>query len=117
MKQKYTEDQEKEMLSLYGSIPEEDLSAEAFEERQEIILDLADKYHKSTRMIIAKLAKMDIYVKKPVTSKVTGGKPETKESMVRRLEAKHKWPQNDFAGLEKAPKIVLQKLLGEYATE
>ena len=71
-------------------------------------------HSKTKRMIIAKLSKMEIYIKKPVTSKVTGAKPETKESMVRRLETKHKWPLNDYEGLEKAPKIVLQKLLGEF---
>ena len=111
---KYTHEQVKEMQALYNAIPADDMSEEAFEERAEVILDLADKYHKTSRMIIAKLSKMEIYIKKPKVSKVTGIKAETKETMVRRLEVKHNWPPGDYLGLEKAPKIVIQKLLGEF---
>jgi hypothetical protein len=106
---KYTEDQEQEMKVLYEA-------CETNEERDEVVLDLADRYAKNKRMITAKLAKMQIYVKKERISKVTNTTPETKASMVSRLEAKHSWPAGDYAGLEKAPKIVLQKLLNEFKT-
>jgi hypothetical protein len=105
------------MQALYEAVPANDFSAEAFAERDEIVLDLAERYDKTKRMIVAKLAKMDIYLTKPKVSKVTGVKAETKEAMVKRLEAKHSWPIGDYAGLEKAPKIVLQKLLGEFTTK
>ena len=107
MKQKYNEDQEKEMHAMYTA-------ADSTEERAKVVEFLANKYNKNTRMITAKLAKMDIYVTVPRVSKVTGVKPETKEAMVRRLEVKEGWPSGDFAGLEKSPKIVIQKLLKEY---
>ena len=113
-KLKYTYKQEQEMIALYTGVPEDDLSEKAFAERSLIIEELADKYHKNTKMIIAKLAKMKIYITKPKVSKVTGKKAETKEAMVRRLEAKKGWPLGDFNGLEKSPKIVIQKLLGEF---
>jgi hypothetical protein len=105
-KVKYTPEQEAEMLMEYEA-------CETDEEREQCVLDLAEKYGKNKRMIVAKLSKMEIYRKKPVVSKVTGGKPETKENMVRRLETKLGYPKDDFLGLEKAPKLVLQKLLGE----
>jgi hypothetical protein len=116
-KVKYTHKQETEMQALYEAVPANDFSAEAFAERDEIVLDLADKYHKTKRMIVAKLSKMDIYLVKPKVSKVTGVKAETKEAMVKRLEAMHNWPAGDYAGLEKAPKIVLQKLLNEFGSK
>jgi hypothetical protein len=110
MKSKYTEEQEIEMQALYEA-------CETFEERSECVDMLADKYRKTDRMIIAKLSKMQVYITKPKTSKVTGTKPETKEQMVKRLETKLKWPPGDFNGLEKAPKLVIQKLLEEYKRE
>ena len=109
-KVKYTEEQEAEMKELYEA-------AESDDERSAAVDTLASKYAKSRRMIIAKLSKMDVYVTKSRTSKVTGKKPETKEQMVRRLETKFRWAQGDFQGLEKAPKIVLQKLLEEYKND
>jgi len=114
---KYTPQQEDRMAAMYQSIPENDMSEAAFAERAEVIQDLADIYKKTPRMIIAKLSKMKIYITKPKVSKVTGKPPETKEAMVRRLERKHNWSSGDYDGLEKAPKIVLQKLLKEYATK
>ena len=107
MKQKYTEKQEDEMKALYEG-------AQTTEERAEVVKFLADKYDKNTRMITAKLSKMQVYITVPRVSKVTGIKPETKEAMVRRLEVKEGWPSGDFAGLEKSPKIVIQKLLKEF---
>ena len=107
MKQKYTEKQEDEMKALYEG-------ARSDAERAEVVLDLAERYEKTDRMIIAKLSKMKLYKTIPKVSKVTGKKPETKEQLVKRLEAKFNWPPGDFAGLEKAPKIVLLKLLLEF---
>jgi len=108
-KVKYTDKQENEMRELYEA-------AETDDERSEVVDKLTAMYAKSRRMIIAKLSKMQVYVTKSRTSKVTGKKPETKEQMVRRLETKFRWAQGDFQGLEKAPKIVLQKLLEEYVS-
>lgn len=101
---KYTPAQEQEMSRMY-------LACETQEERDECVQELAERYEKSERMIIAKLSKMEIYKKKPTVSKVLGTKPETKESLVRKLEEKFGYQNGDFDGLEKAPKLVLAKLL------
>lgn len=104
---KYTPEQEQEMKAEYEA-------AEDDADRSTVVDELAEKYGKNRRQIIAKLVKMEVYKTVPRTSKVTGTRPETKEAMVRRLEVKKKWPSGDFNGLEKAPKIVLLKLLEEY---
>jgi hypothetical protein len=104
---KYSEQDERFMAETYDP-----LASEA--ERDEAVEIIMRKLDKTKRMIVAKLSKMDLYVKKSRVSKVTGKSPETKEQMIRRLETKLGWPPGDFEGLEKAPKIVIQKLLEEY---
>ena len=113
-KAKYTKEQEERMVTMYRGIPAEDMSINAFKQRAEIVTDIAEIFKKTDRMIIAKLAKLKVYITQPKTSKVTGRAPETKEAMVRRLETKDGYPMGDYSGLEKAPKIVLQKLLEEF---
>lgn len=112
-KLKYTPEQEQEMQLKYGAINANDLSEEAFADRDEIIQFLADKYNKTPRMIIAKLSKMELYIPKPRRSKVTGGSPEKKEDMIRRLEIKYGCNPGDLESVAKATKLAIQILLEE----
>ena len=92
---------EDELKNLY-------LSSEDYDERRELITTYAKKYDKTDRMVIAKLNKMGIYKPKPKISKVTGEKPQTKEQIVTKIAA---LINEDLEGLEKAPKLVLMRLL------
>ena len=103
---KYTPEQEEELLREYNACT-------TFEERDEVIAELAEKWRKTPRMLIAKLSNMDVYIKKPTISKVTGGKPETKESMVHRLEVKYGVPKDTLISVTKASKLAIRILLQE----
>ena len=101
---KYTEEQETVLFEKYSM-------ATTAEERDEVVERLATEWSKPKRSIIAKLSKMGIYISKMRQSKVTGSKPETKEQMVAKIEHRFGVNDGDFMGLEKAPKLVLTKLL------
>ena len=98
---KYTPEQETELSEAYV----------ATEDKKEIVEKFAAKWQKSPRSIIAKLSKMGIYVSAKRISKVSGDKPKTKEQIVADLEVKFNVVAGDFSGLEKAPKLVLIRLL------
>jgi len=101
---KYTPEQEKELFDSY-------MKANTVEERDELVVAFATKWQKPNRSIIAKLSKMGIYISKAKISKVTGNKPETKEQLVRKIETRFGVSDEEFMGLEKAPKLVLVALL------
>ena len=102
--QKYSKEQEGEMYDCYKEATTDD-------EREAVVEMFVLKYKKQKRSIIAKLSKMGIYKSKIKLSKITGRKAETKESMVKRLEEMYDWPE--CVGLDKAPKLTLQKMLRE----
>lgn len=52
-------------------------------ERDAQVSELADKFGKKEKSIIAKLSKLGVYVKKQRVSKVTGDKPKSKADMVK----------------------------------
>lgn len=104
---KYTPEQEEEMTQIY-------LLGQSDEERSDQVDVIAAKYNKNRRMIIAKLSKMEVYVKPEKRSKVTDGKPETKEQMVKRLEIKLGCQESTLISVEKATKIAIKILLEEY---
>ena len=85
------------------------LSETDYDARRTVIDEFAQKWNKTSRMIIAKLSKMDIYETKPNVSKVTGEKPQTKEQIVTKIEKLLNAGSLD--GLQKAPKLVLLALL------
>ena len=101
---KYTEDQEKVLFDAYSV-------CDTVEERDAVVIKYATEWKKPVRSIIAKLSKMGIYVSKVRQSKVTGNKPETKEQIVAKIEKRFGVLESEFMGLEKAPKLVLVKLL------
>jgi len=109
-KQKYSIKDEELMRKTY-------ITDASQEERDEAVLDLAEQLGNTKRSIIAKLSKMRIYKSKARTSKVTGGKAETKEQLVRRIEERLGYELEEFEGLEKAPKLVLLKLLKSGVTK
>lgn len=102
--QKYSKPQEAEMYDCYKEAGTDD-------EREDVVEKFVLKYKKPSRSIIAKLSKMGIYQPKIKLSKITGRKAETKEAMVKRLELMYDWPE--CVGLDKAPKLTLQKMLRE----
>ena len=99
---KYTPEMENELRTIY-------LSVEDYDERRTLIDEYALKYNKTARMVIAKLNKMGIYKARPNVSKVTGEKPQTKEQIVTKIS--NVLDEGSLEGLEKAPKLVLLKLL------
>ena len=101
---KYTIKQEEQMKILY-------LAEDTQEGRDAVVEELAERWDRPKKSIIAKMSKAKYYVAKQNVSKLTGVKPETKEQLVRRLTIKHQG--KDLEGLEKAPKKVLLILLGE----
>lgn len=101
---KYTPEQETELFEAYSV-------ADSNDERDEVVMKYTTKFSKPKRSIIAKLSKMGIYVSKVRQSKVTGNKPETKEQLVTKIESRFGVEDGQFMGLEKAPKLVLVKLL------
>jgi hypothetical protein len=103
---KYDTEMENELTKEY-------LACTTVEERSEVVDFFVAKWGKSRASLISKLSKMGIYVPNRRVSKITGEKPETKEQLVGRLEDKTGFMHGKFAGLEKAPKIVILRLLGE----
>lgn len=101
---KYTHEQGDELHDAY-------IVADGDDERKDVVVKYARLWNKPTRSIIAKLSKMGVYKSIARTSKVTGDKPETKEQLVRKLESKFFAIDGAWAGLEKAPKLVLVALL------
>lgn len=74
----YTPDQVAELVGAYTSATDET-------ERADIVKEYAGKFGKNTRSIIAKLSREGVYQKAEKSSKVTGGKPETKEALAEKL--------------------------------
>ena len=99
---KYTKDMEDELRAIY-------LENEGYDARRAAIDEYAGRYGKTSRMVIAKLSKMGIYQTRPNVSKVTGEKPQTKEQIVAKIAKE--LGERELEGLEKAPKLVLLKVL------
>jgi len=109
---KYTPELQKMLVDGYTDIDWLMCSDEdKHDAREAFILAFSRKHTKSKASIIAKLSKLGIYKKRPKLSKVTGGKPETKEQIVAKLA--NKWGLNpeQLVGLDKAPKLVLVLIL------
>ena len=106
-KKKYDKDMEDELASAYTS-------ANSDEERVEIIERYVSLWGKPTRSIIAKLSKMKIYKPKERISKLTGEIPRTKDQLVKDLAIQMRCRLEELLGLEKAPKLVILKILKEY---
>lgn len=101
---KYTKEQTDELISGYTAAKDAD-------ERDDFILKYMGKHGKSKKSIIAKLSKSGKYISRPRVSKVTGGKPETKEQMLQKIANKLGMDIEKLEGIDKSPKLSLQNLL------
>ena len=101
---KYTAEQETELYDKYKEADDADM-------REMLVEKLATEWQNPKRSIIAKLSKMGIYIAKANQSKLTGKKPKTKEQLVADLEERLNMEEGDLAGLEKAPKMVILRIL------
>ena len=106
---KYTETQEKELTEGY-------CACNTHDEREDFILKYMHKHSKSKSSVISKLSKMRnalgeiIYIKRPKVSKVTGGKPETKEQMLQKVASLLGINVEKLEGIDKGPKLSLLNL-------
>lgn len=103
MQLKYTIEQEEE-LKLYALISGDT-------EREDFILKFMQKHDKSSRSLIAKLSKMQLYKARPKMSTVTGEKAETKKQMVGKIARNLGVKEDELEGLDKSPKLTLVRLL------
>lgn len=87
-------------------------SADTDEAREAVVEALAAELDRSVVSIRSKLAAEKVYVAKTYKTK-TGTRPETKESMVMRLEKNLNVPAGTLDSLEKVTKRVLRILLNE----
>ena len=96
----YTEAQTSELVAAYEA-------AETPEARDAVVESFAEEFGKTVRSIRAKLVREGVYVKKVYKTK-TGGKPETKESIVGDIAATLGVDADSkLGGLEKANKGAL----------
>ena len=109
---KYTQEQEHELKADYAAIAVDD-----HDTREKFILVYMHKHKKSKRSVIAKLSKMSnsngepLYIARPKVSKVTNEKPQTKDQMVGNLTTMLGFSTGELEGLDKTPKLVLDKLV------
>lgn len=110
MEIKYTPEQTKELFDLYDCIDFSD-AEDKHTAREIVIANFMAKHNKSKKSVVAKLSKANKYVIRPKLSKVTGGKPETKEQMLQKIAHKLGMDISKLAGIDKGPKLSLQNLL------
>ncbi len=77
---------------------------------------LAIKHNRSIRSIAAKLSKEGVYHKERYTTK-TGEIPHTKEFLIELLAKSIALDSTQLEGLEKAPKMVIRRLLERFDPE
>ena len=104
-KLKYSDEEKSYLYDAYTECETDD-DREAFIEEY-----LRNNKNRSKRSIISILSSMGIYKPRIRVSKITGTLPETKASLVKRIEKKYSLV--GLEGLDKAPKLTLLKLLGE----
>ena len=92
----YTTEQTAELLALYAA--------------NQTVADIANIMGKTTRSIIAKLARAGVYQKKEYVSK-TGAKPMAKEAFVDEIAVVLGVSAENLGGLEKANKTTLELIL------
>lgn len=103
-------EEKKKLEKITPEMLEDWLQAWKEQPTRDTIAYLADKWDRPPRSITAKLVKEGVYTKPPYTSK-SGEPPVTKEELVRLIERAGFFQDMELEGLEKAPKLVLKKLL------
>lgn len=94
----YTDVQAAELKAAYVANP-----------TKETVVAFAEKFSKSTRSIVAKLAKMEVYQKAEYVSK-TGEKPVKKDAHADAIGAVLKMTEPEIESLTKANKTALVKI-------
>lgn len=97
--EKLTKEQTEAIISAYLENP-----------ARETILRLAEEYGRSFRSITAKLSRAGVY-KRPEYRTKTGEQPHTKDSLIEVLAGLMGCDSSELEGLEKAPKLVLRKII------
>jgi hypothetical protein len=105
----YSEEQVKLMKEMY-------LDANTEEERDEVVLELAELLDKPKKSIISKLNIEKVYIKKEYKTK-TGDKPITKKEMIFNLALLLKIDPEKIQGVEKTPKLELKFLIESIENE
>lgn len=95
----YTDEQVAELVAAYVAAPME-----------ATVKTFAEKFGKTVRSIVAKLAREGVYHKKEYVSK-TGAKPITKAGMVAQIAALTGDTEDNLTSLEKATKHALTTLI------
>lgn len=101
--QTYTDDQVSKMVADYTAV-------ETDEARAEVVDSLAEEFGKSVASIRSKLVREGVYVKKARTTK-TGDAVVSKADLVQQIADAMGEDAEAFDSLEKATKVVLQKIL------
>ena len=101
---KYTEDQERFLQEGYVACKSQD-------ERATFVASCVVEMGFSKPSIIAKLSKMKVYIKPGNISKVTDGKPRTKEQLVRILTKECGLPPEGLRGLDVCPKTTIMTIM------
>lgn len=94
----YTEEMIAELKATYAAKP-----------TRETIEQLATKFNRNVRSIVAKLSREGVYVKPPYRTK-QGEVPHTKDDLVDIIAKLMGEEVISLDGLEKAPKLVLRKI-------
>ena len=92
-------------------LKEEYLKCTSPEERAEFVATAVKTLGQSKHSVIAKLSKMHVYIKPGNISKVTKGKPQTKEQLVRTLTKECGLQPDDLRGLDVCPKTTILTLM------
>lgn len=100
----YSDEQVQEMKAAY-------VAAENAEEREAVVVAIAEKFGKSKRSIISKMSREEYYIKKVAVSKVTGATPAKKSELANTLVFVSGLP---LVSAEKLNKTDLQALIGHF---
>lgn len=98
----YTPEMTSELVDAYVANPVEST-----------VVDFAEKFHKSTKSIVAKLTREGVYVKKAYATK-TGEAVISKADLVAQLAELTGEPVETMESLEKATKKALQVLIASF---
>ena len=101
---KYTEQDEAYLTEGYKACTSQD-------ERAAFVAHAVKTLGYSKHSIIAKLSKIHVYIKPGNISKVTKGKPQTKEQLVRTLTTECGLQPDDLRGLDICPKTTILTIM------
>ena len=100
----YTPEQVQEMRADYTA-------AKNADEREAVVVAIAEKFGKSKRSIISKMSREEFYIAKVAVSKVTGAKPAKKDELANTLRFVSGLP---MVSAEKLNKTDLQDLISHF---